>query len=577
LESEKKQRTRGDSLVPAASVAQESVAEAATSELGRRLTYLMAFRVLIISLVLGATTLLYWLGDDDLTQLNSLIIYGIIGSTYVLTLVYARLLKNTEKHQELGKWQIVGDLVIASLLVHITGGVQSAYTFFYPLAIIGSAVVLSRRSAIIVALTATFLFVSVAYLGWISALPTPAGQRFLPSDPTSLEFSRAIALNLAAIASIGAMAVQLAAQLQKSSAALEEHRSVTADLLTLHDNIVRCLTSGLITVDSDSRILTINEAARDILALDAGLVVGDKLSDLAPRLSELLASSRINEEALRGEVTHKSDSGDEIVLGVSISPLFDHRSQTVGRIVNFQDLTEVRALEEKIKQGERLAVIGTLAAGIAHEIRNPLASISGSIELLGAAPSEDEDSSALMEIVTREIGRLNELLTDLLAYANPRPPKMIELDICEVIQDTLRVFAQNTEFGEVEAEFEGAEDRPSLFISADPEQIRQMIWNLLRNGAEAAAKGGKKIWVSAETAKNEVVLRFRDNGAGIPGEYLAKVFDPFFTTKAHGTGLGLAMVQGMVTDHGGSISVDSEVDKGTTFELRFPYHSEHVS
>lgn len=551
--------------------------DVAATDLRRRLTYLMAFRVLLITLVLGATTLLYWLGDVDLSQPNSLVLYSIIACTYLLTLIYTRLLKDTWDHSRLASWQIVGDLVIASILVHVTGGVQSAYTFFFPLAIIGSAVVQNRRGAIIVALTAPLLFFSVSYLGWIGLLPTPVGQRFLPSDPSSLEFGRAIALNLAAIAGIGAMAVQLAAQLQKSSADVEVHRSVAADLLTLHENIVRCLTSGLITVDVDSRILAVNAAAIEILARDKGARVGSKLAKLSPPLAKLLAESPAGEEARRGEVTHQSDQGDEIVLGVSISPLYDHRSKTVGRIVNFQDLTEVRELEEKIKRAERLAVIGTLAAGIAHEIRNPLASISGSVELLSTAPNADEDSGALMDIVSREIERLNALVTDLLAYANPRAPKMIEIDVCEVIRDTLRVFAQNTEFGDVRAEFEGDSHERTLQVNADPEQIRQIIWNLLRNGAEAAAAGGEQVWVSVEAAEHHAVLRFRDNGAGIPREFLAKVFDPFFTTKAKGTGLGLAMVHSTVIEHGGTISVDSEAGQGTSFEVRLPYHHSHDS
>ena len=549
----------------------------ARADLRRRLTYLMAFRVLLITLVLGATTLLYWLGDVDLTQPNSLVLYGIITCTYLLTLFYTRLLRDTQDQGRLASWQIVGDLVIASILVHVTGGVQSAYTFFYPLAIIGSAVVQDRRGAIIAALAAMLLFLSVSYLGWISVLPTLEGQKFLPTDPSSLQFGRAIALNLAAIAGVGAMAVQLAAQLQKSSADVEVHRSVAADLLTLHENIVRCLTSGLITVDSNARILTMNAAAAEILARGPEPHVGSALADSSPKLAQLLAESPANRVARRGEVTHENEEGNEIVLGVSISPLFDHKSKTVGRIVNFQDLTEVRVLEEKIKRAEHLAVIGTLAAGIAHEIRNPLASISGSIELLSTAPNADEDSSALMDIVTREIKRLNALVTDLLAYANPRAPKMTTLDICELIRDTLRVFAQNTEFAGVRAEFEGEQDERSLWVDADPEQMRQIIWNLLRNAAEAAAEGGKKVWISAKASKQQVILRFHDNGAGIPREYLAKVFDPFFTTKAKGTGLGLAMVHSTVTDHGGTISVDSEAGEGTSFELRLPYHHGHDS
>lgn len=534
----------------------------------------MAFRVLLITLVMGATTVLYWLSDADLTQPTALILYGVIAITYVLTIVYARILSKGEGYAELALWQIAGDLAIATVIVHVTGGVQSAYTFFYPLAVIASAVVRYQRGAILVTLAAVVLFLLVAYLGWTELLPIPEGPAGRPTQISSLAFARALGLNLAAIVGVGAMAVQLAAQLQKSSHDLEVHRSVAADLLTLHEDIVRCLTSGLVTVDLSGVVLSMNEAAREILGSPKEQVLGVPLERFSRVLAAALADSPINQEARRGEVLHDDRNG-QLTLGVSISPLLDHTSEAVGRIINFQDLTEVKKLELQIQRAERLTVIGTMAAGVAHEIRNPLASISGSIELLSSSPVQDEDSAALMNIVTREIERLNSLITELLEYASPRAPSIMEFDVCEVIRDTLRVFAQNAKFSSVQTEFVDDDSDRILKLRADPEKIRQVIWNLLRNGAEAAAEGGAHVWVSAKKVGDSVVLSFRDDGPGIAHELIDKVFDPFFTTKSKGSGLGLAVVQSTVLDHHGRIWAESDGTTGASFHVSLPYASHH--
>ena len=395
--------------------------------------------------------------------------------------------------------------------------------------------------------------------------------RPIATDNVVLEiFARALGLNLAAIVGVGAMAVQLAAQLQKSSHDLEVHRNVAADLLTLHEDIVRCLTSGLITVDLSGNVLTMNQTACEILGFPLESVLGAPLEKFAPQLAGALGVSPIDQEARRGEVHHGA-----LILGISISPLLDHTSEAIGRIINFQDLTEVRQLEEQIKRAERLTAIGTMAAGVAHEIRNPLASISGSIELLSGAPSQDEDSVALMNIVTREIERLNSLITELLEYASPRAPSIMHFDVCEVIRDTLRVFAQNSKFAPVVVEFTGDDGRRVLHLQADPEKIRQVIWNLLRNGAEASTEGGNHVWVSATREGESVILTFRDDGPGIAKPLLDKVFDPFFTTKSKGSGLGLAVVQSTILDHQGKIWVESEASHGASFHVRLPYASPH--
>ncbi|MCP4446936.1 MAG: PAS domain S-box protein [Myxococcales bacterium] len=530
----------------------------------------MAFRVLLITLVMGATTVLYWLIDADLTQPTALILYGVIAITYLLTIIYARTLGKGGDYAALALWQIAGDLAIATIIVHVTGGVQSAYTFFYPLAVIGSAVVQYQRGAILVTLAAVLLFLTVAFLGWTEVLPAPGGPSGAPGELNALAFGRALGLNLAAIAGVGAMAVQLAAQIQKSSHDLEIHRSVAADLLTLHEDIVRCLTSGLVTVDLSGVVLTINEAACEILGTRQSRVVGDPLERFTPVLASALAESPIEQGARRGEVRHDGKDG-QIILGISISPLLDHTSEAVGRIINFQDLTEVRHLEEQIKRAERLTVIGTMAAGVAHEIRNPLASISGSIELLSSSPAQGEDNTALMNIVTREIERLNSLITELLEYASPSPPSVMRFDICEVIRDTLRVFAQNSTFSSVAVEFCDDDGERSLYLRADPEKIRQVIWNLLRNGAEAATMGDQHVWVSATQDGDSVVLSFRDDGPGIASDLIEKVFDPFFTTKSKGSGLGLAVVQSTILDHHGQVWASSEGATGASFYVRLPY------
>ncbi len=561
-------------MSPGESLSQLPFGESAAASLRRRLTYLMAFRVLLITLVMGATTLLYWLGDVDLTLPNSLILYGIIGATYLLTLLYAYLLRQSSYHERLAAWQLAFDLIIATLIVHITGGAQSAYTFFYPLAVIGSAVVRYRRGAILVSLAAALLFVSVSYLGWRGVLPAPSGQRILPSDLNTLGFGRSLALNLAAIAGVSAMAIQLANQLQRSSTDLATHRLVAADLLTLHQDIVNCLTSGLVTVDLDRRVLTINQAAAEILHCQIDTALGQSIAKIAPSLANILDDVAILQQAKRGEVQHKVGELAR-TLGVSISPLVDHLGHSIGRIVNFQDLTEVRQMEDQIKRAERLTVIGTLAAGVAHEIRNPLASISGSIELLSSDPNADEDSAALMQIVTREIERLDGLITELLDYANPRTPNLAEFELCEVVRDTLRVFAQTAKFSRVSVVFEDDEPSREIRIEADPEKIRQLIWNLLRNGAEAALQGGQHLWVSLTAREHEAELVFRDDGPGITEEVRGRLFDPFFTTKAKGSGLGLATVHGTISDHAGAITVDSEVGQGASFRVRLPYHQEH--
>lgn len=522
-----------------------------------------------MTLVLGATTFLYWLSDADLTAPSSIALYGIIAVTYALTIVYSVSLKGTEVAPWLPRAQLGGDLLVASLLVHVTGGAQSAYTFFFPLAIIGAALVASRRTAAAVALAATVLFLLVGVLGWLGVLPALPGQRFSPTGLSGIELARSLGLNLAGIVGVSVLALSLSRQLQVTSASLEVERTVAADLLTLHSDIVRCLSSGLITIDPTNNVSTINQAACDILGVEPD-ISGQPIGEVLPGLPDQLRSLTQDSALARGELAAAHRDGSKLVLGISVSPLFDHHGKFLGRVINFQDLTELRRMESNVRRAERLAMVGKLAAGVAHEIRNPLASISGSVELLRQMPQADDDSRTLMGIVNREIDRLNGLLTDLLDYANPRPIKIAPVDMAELVHDTVRVFQQDRDFESVSVDLD-IDAQASEPLAGDAAKLRQVVWNLLRNAAEAASKGGGHVSVAVKADDGGIILSVCDDGPGISEPDKRRVFEPFFTTKSKGTGLGLATVHGLVTDHRGTIDFDSDIGRGTCFTVTLPY------
>ena len=564
--------TTSDSLaaMAAATAALPAPTEASPPDRRRRLTYLMLYRVVLISLVLGATTLLYLLGDVDPGGASALGLYGIIGVTYLLTLVYALWLRSGRAIRRLAHIQLAGDLVIATVLMHMTGGAQSAYTFFFPLTVIGAAVVASRRTTAWVAISATALFLLTGLLGWAGVLPPLSGQYFRPYDLSAIELSRSLGLNMAALVGVSVLALSLSQQLQVASASLAVERSAAADLLVLHSDVVRCLSSGLVTVDPGEQVLTINQVACEILGTTPEAAVGAPVDRILPGLAARLGQLGERVSLQRAELTLSRD-GRELALGVSVSPLHDRGGRFRGRVVNFQDLTDLRKMEQSVRQAERLAVVGGLAAGVAHEIRNPLASISGSIELLHQMPQADEDSRALMNIVTREIDRLNRLLTDLLDYANPRSLEIEPLDLAGLVRDTIGVFGQDRTLAGVTVELVGEGELGAIEMVGDAAKLRQVLWNLLRNAAEAAAQGGGHVAVEVAPAASEVVIRVRDDGPGISAEHGQRVFEPFFTTKARGTGLGLATVHSLVSDHKGTIRFESPSGGGTCFEVRLPY------
>ncbi len=553
----------GDSLAPAP-------ADVDTANWRRRLAQLSLFRLVVISLVLGSSLFLAWLSDADMSTSSARLLLAIIITTYALTIAYALLIRHTRHLRRLAQAQLCIDLAIATLLVHITGGAGSAYTFFYPLAIIGAATLQMRSGTLLTAAAAVLLFSGVSLAGASGVLPAPPGDPMFPGPPGGLDLARALGLNVAAFIAVAILATSLGNQLQRASAVIQSERSATADLRTLHADIIRSLSSGLVTVDRDGTVLTCNATAGDILGLDPDRAPGHPVDRLMPGLGALIASIGARERLRRGELEIPRDGGADLALGVTVSPLFDRLERVVGRVVNFQDLTELRRVQARYEQARRLAVVGSLAAGIAHEIRNPLASISGSLELLRTSEGSDPETQTLTDIVTREVERLNDLVTDLLDYTNPEPRELAEIQLGALAVETLRLFRRDKSLPPASVEMRDDASCEGPRVVGDAGKLQQILWNLLRNAVQAAASGGGHVTLYVGAEDDEAVIAVEDDGPGIAEEHIDRIFDPFFTTKSRGSGLGLATVQSVVNACGGHIRADNRDTRGCAVVIRLP-------
>jgi len=550
--------TSTDSLVGAPS--------APPSDLRSRVARVLLLRTLVVTVVLGLS--LWLLATGETPQRRALWLQsGVIAATYVSSIVFGVLLRRGLRPDRVARPIYANDLVLTSVLVYITGGAASPYMFLYALSVVSAGALSYRRGAIAVTASSIVAAAFVSLAAWAHVLGIQVSG-VKPWEQTGAELIRALGINIGALIGVGTLAVIFGDQLQRGAETLATTRRAAADLLTLNQDIVRSLSSGLITTGPDGRVLTANQVASDILHVPATTLVGKPLGELLPALPPAeVAGPRRAEVALR-------TNGHELFLGATVSPLRDVHEQIIGEVINFQDLTELRRLEQQSRRAERLATLGQLAAGIAHEIRNPLASISGSIELLRQAPTASDDDRTLMAIVHREIQRLNVLIGDLLDYANPRPLQSDDFDLGSLVEETLRVARAEPAFADVEL---AADIEQPLAIHGDPAKLRQLVWNLVRNARDAALTGGKHVRVEVRRGPTSATIAVRDDGPGIAKEMVARIFDPFVTTKEKGTGLGLATCAAVVGEHNGRIDVDTAPERGTTMLVTLPVSPDGVA
>ncbi len=523
-----------------------------------KLVLLTGIRLLVGTALLVATA---WttLGREPFPRTVEGLLFTIIGLIYFASLVGTFLLRTRSHLAWVAHGQIAADVIAATGLVYLTGGAESIFTILYPLAIVSAAIGLGRRGA---ALGASASCIALCVLAWgmQSGIVAPAsGDLDRVPLPTG-RLAVVMAANLSAFLLVGALSSFLAEQLQGARTQLLRSETRLEALEAIYSAVVRSIASGILTVDEERRVTYLNPAAEHLVGLSDRAARGQPLVALLP---ELAASICAPPEPGRPEVRLRAHDGRDRVLGYTTAPL---AGGVGGLVILFQDLTGLRQMEEAVRRADRLAVVGGLAAGLAHEIRNPLASRCGSIEVLGASPGLDDRERRLMDVVRGEAERLEALVREFLSFARPLPPSIEPLDGSRAVLDTVDLF--RSQMAERSIELAVRADTP-VCVQADSGQLRQVLWNLLGNAAHATAPGGR-VEVRFAADRGRAVLEVTDTGSGIADADLQRIFDPFFTTKERGTGLGLAIVHRIVEAHGGHLSVRSELGRGSTFRVELP-------
>jgi two-component system sensor histidine kinase PilS (NtrC family) len=538
-----------------------------------KLLWLIGGRAAAVTLLLGSAILIQ-IRSPGALPIDPF--FFLIGLTYALTMVYAALMKRAERHRWLIDLQLAGDALIVSAIVHMTGGVGSYFSSLYALPIIAAATIQSRRGGLMVA-----IFSSVIYAGLVGTqysgaplLPVVLGAGELPPGRVAL-FT--VGLNVFGFFAVAGLSGFLAEGLRRADAQLEDASNQIADLQAFSQHVIDSLTSGLATTDTAGHVLTFNRAGEQITAISAAETVGHLAADVLQFPKDFATSfARTGRGVVLQRVEYGFTRGDgrQIELGIATAPLRTPRGET-GFVLTFQDVTEARKVEREGRVQQRLAAVGEMAAGIAHEIRNPLASMSGSIQILRHELPLTEEQSQLMDIVLRESERLNETIRSFLAYARPQRSSSARVDVRQVITDTARLLQNSSELG---GAHEIAVSVPDADVTyqADEAQIRQVVWNLATNGLRAMPDGGR-LRLSVEGIEpdgpdgaSELVIAVEDQGVGIPPEELDGIFQPFRGAFIRGTGLGLSIVHRIVSDYGGEVRVTSQAGRGTTVMVRLP-------
>lgn len=540
----------------------EREAPAEDPEIVGRLQWMMFFRVVMITVLLGSTLVVNARDISVFSQPDTLTLIGLIVGTYVLTIIYAVLLRRLQRHTAFAYAQLVGDLVTTTVLVLLTGGTESVFFFMYWLTVMNGAILLYRAGALTTATLSTLLVVLIVLR---EALGVGTGRPPVEGPAARSLFLGGLA-NVSAVYLVAFVSSYLTEQLRDAGRKLRFASEDIAQLRALNEHIITSIQSGLMSFALDGRVIFFNPAAERITGKTTDEVLFEHVNTVFPDFDEHDRTS-LGELGERWEAAYVRPDGERRTIGFSLSPLVDSAGVQRGSILIFQDLTPMRQMAETIRRSEKFAAIGKMAAGLAHEIRNPLASITGSIEMLNTTQTLDEDDRRLMTIVIREIDRLNGLVTDFLNFARPRPPEKVGLEVDTLLQEVAQVFSYLRYQPQQKAVHDtGLDLVPGVWVEGDARQLKQVFWNLMNNAAEAMPDGGRiEIGMRVHEAERTVEITLSDHGVGIPAENLDHIFDPFYTTKERGTGLGLSLVHRIVEDHGGSMWVESEPDLGSTF------------
>ena len=539
-------------------------------ELTPKLVLVAAIRVGVVSIALAVLLVATALNPPTDADVAATWQYGLIGATYGLSLIYAALLRKPRLALPLAYAQTVLDGLIVTVLVLMTGGAESVFSFAYVFAVLGASVTVYRKGAFTAAIASSAMFSGVVGLQLARAL-----DALPPIDPRAAASS--LLVQTVGLLLVAVLASRLAETARITGKRLAEKEVDYEQLQELHAAILRSLPAGLMTVDAEGVVRFANESARAILGRRIGQLVGHPLAEVVPSMTPAwnrVRASGYPDRRERFEEGYERPDGGNIRLGFSFAPLRVGAVIAPSGIVVFQDVTNIVRLKEAVERAERLATVGKFAAGLAHEVRNPLASMCASIDVLAQSLEVSDGTERLMRNVVKEAERLNGLITDFLAFAKPRKLHLKDTDLGDLVTGVLAMFENDALVRHCQIHRKLA---LGVRASVDEPLLRQVVWNLVRNAAEAMRPAGGTLWVETKMEDRHPTLVVRDTGPGISPERLRRVFDPFYTTKEGGSGLGLAITHSIVEAHGAEIGIDSRDGEGTQVRIRFSRDRREVS
>jgi two-component system, NtrC family, sensor histidine kinase PilS len=540
-----------------------------------RLRWLMLARVVTVTFILGLATFIEIMRMEPLSAISTSVLFATILLAYVLSILFLVLLNYLPNITLNIYIQSICDIALVTAMVYATGGIRSIYSVFYPLVIIYAVIFMGKKGGLIIASIAGIfyaLFADFEFYGMIYPVFSIADYQL----NAGYVFTRIIThiLSFYLIAFLASFVVE---QERKTRTLLVEKQTAFDKLDLLHRSIIESVDTGILTVNLRGQIKSLNRAATEITGLSFQKIENRKFSDIFPDSPPLVreqknADGNRSPARTRFEMAFHTGAGRRLLLGGSVSPLRDPSGIMIGSIVIFQDLTEINEMKESLEKSRRLAFIGEMAAGLAHEIRNPLASISGSIQMLRGELMRNDTNARLMQIILRGKDQLESFLKDFLLMARPAPGVRERLDVKETIRDVIESLRCTSDWNELIEVSMLLADYP-LFIQANMTEIRQVIWNLILNAIQAMPEGGI-LRVEASPARVEgrdgAEIKIGDTGCGIKDQDLQRIYEPFYTTRDMGTGLGLAVVNRIIEAYRGRIHMQSKPGTGTVFTIWLP-------
>jgi two-component system sensor histidine kinase PilS (NtrC family) len=539
------------------------------------LRWLIAIRLVVITSVTVPYLLVQLASPVGLPTFD--ILFLLAGFTYVVSLIYIALLGALrERPLVQAAVQFAGDLVLVTGLVYSFGGIGSPFSLFYLVVIMVAAVMAPRRFALIVATAAYVLYGGLLTALARGYLPTP--RPLLSADEVAWRLPYNLAVHLFGFYGVAILTSYLVENVRRAEAELEEQRDTLANLEAFHRDVVQSLSTGIVTTDPDGRVTSLNRAAVEILGRRQADLLGRPIAELGlfdePTWRALAehAPAAGSRQRLEAEISRGAES---VPIGFSLSRLTDAHGHANGTVLVFQDLTQWRDLQEELRLKDRMAAIGELAAGLAHEVGNPLAAISGSVQMLSGRLPEDDGQRKLFDIIHRESQRLDRTIKGFLRFARPRDRSTTRFDVAALLAESTELL-RNSEEATGRHEFQLELDPPAAELVGDRDQISQIFWNLARNALRAMPDGGR-LTVRGALVADGYRIEFEDTGRGMSEAQRTRLFEPFRSSFDAGTGIGMAIVYRIVQEHGGRIEVDSRPARGTRIRVDLPIASPRPS